>query len=68
MEPTYKAPSLAEALEKFAGRTSAIESGHCIKKPVGCEQPVAGTFRSDLEIQEYRISGLCGDCQRKVFS
>ena len=67
MEPTKKSIPIAEALEKFAGRTTAIESNHCIKEPVGCGQPVAGTFRSNIEVDEYRISGLCGNCQRKVF-
>lgn len=68
MEPTYKAPAIADALEKFGGRTSAIESNRCVNPPVGCGQPVAGTLRSDIEIKEYRISGLCGDCQRKIWA
>lgn len=67
MEPEPKHPEIEKALERYAGRTTAIRSDRCVKKPIGCEGPVEGTLRNQQEIAEYRISGLCGNCQREIF-
>ena len=34
--------------------------------PVGCGEPVKG-FRDALSRKEYKISGLCQNCQDKIF-
>lgn len=44
--------------------TEALEKGIC----VDCRKSVAGSFKDDLSIKEYSISGLCQECQDKVFS
>jgi len=68
MDPAYKAPAMEKALEEIAGRTTAIRNNKCIKKPIGCEREnVHETLRNQQEIDEYRISGLCGVCQREIF-
>ena len=47
-------------------RTTAIEANQCLRPPFGCGQPVTG-FRDGLSEKEYRISGLCQQCQDKMF-
>lgn len=66
MEPTKKSPEMEAFLEEAFGRTGAIRSNKCIPPPVGCGGP-AEYFRSQLSIDEYRISGLCQKCQDTVF-
>ena len=36
------------------------------KKCPTCQKPI-GRFRNDISKQEYRISGLCQECQDSVF-
>ena len=66
MEPTPKAPELERLLEGFSGRTTAITADRCVNPPIGCGRP-ATTFKDELSVREYRISGLCQDCQDSVF-
>lgn len=66
MKPTTKSPQITEFLESTFGRTTAIESDRCIPKPIGCGQPI-GVFRDAISKKEYTISGLCQDCQDKIF-
>lgn len=65
-EPTEKAPAIQDFLEQIAGRTTAIRSGKCIPPPIGCGRAVHG-FRNERALREYRISGLCQDCQDEIF-
>lgn len=64
--PSDKSPAIENFLESNFGRTTAITSNHCVPPPVGCGKPIGG-FSSPLTAREYRISGLCEDCQREVF-
>lgn len=66
MIPSYKSPGIAEFLEKQFGRTSAIKKNRCIDKPIGCGLP-ALAFRNATAVAEYRISGLCQNCQDAIF-
>ena len=66
MKPTIKSPEISGLLEKMAGRTTAIESNKCVRKPIGCGEPIKG-FRDELSEREYRISGLCQNCQDEIF-
>jgi hypothetical protein len=66
MEPTRKNPQIEQFLEANFGRTSSITSGVCIPPPVGCGKKIEG-FRDEISEREYRISGLCQDCQDSVF-
>lgn len=65
-EPTKKAPEIEQLLESTAGRTTAIRSDVCIPPPIGCGGPAAD-FRDELSAREYRISGLCQNCQDEIF-
>lgn len=65
-EPSSKARGLALFLEANFGRTTAIQEGRCVPAPVGCGGP-AGPFRDDASAREYRISGLCQECQDAFF-
>ncbi len=66
MQPTQKAPQVENTLEKLVGRSTAIKGNVCVRKPIGCGQPIAG-FRDELSVREYRISGLCQKCQDALF-
>ena len=68
MQPTKKDPLLEKMLEEVAGRTTAITSDRCVSAPIGCGKPVTlDSFRDAISLKEYRISGLCQECQDKVF-
>ena len=66
MKPTQKAPKIADLLEMLAHRTSSIEGNVCVPKPIGCGQQVT-SFRDATSEREYTISGLCQQCQDKIF-
>lgn len=57
--PEMRALQNALAVEFFGG--PPIE-GRC----VDCKKPVEG-FRNEISKREYRISGLCQECQDSVF-
>jgi hypothetical protein len=67
MEPSKKSPEMEAFLENVFGRTSAITGEKCVDPPIGCGQPVEGTFHNPIEEREYPISGMCGNCQRAFF-
>ena len=64
--PSHKDTAIEAFLEKHYGRTTAITSDVCIRKPTGCEGP-ATEFKDELAKSEYALSGLCQKCQDKVF-
>lgn len=66
MEPTHKAPAIERLLEKVAKRTSSIQTNKCVPAPIGCGQSITG-FKDELSAREYRISGLCQNCQDAFF-
>jgi hypothetical protein len=65
-EPSKKSPEIEAFLEATSGRTTAIKSDRCVRKPIGCEGP-ATEFRDELSKREYTISGLCQKCQDRLF-
>ncbi len=64
--PTVKSPHIADLLEGFCGRTTAIKADLCVDEPIGCGK-AAIIFRDGLSKQEYRMSGLCQQCQDSIF-
>jgi hypothetical protein len=68
MKPSEKNPAIDSMLTDVFGvdRQKSIRDNVCVDPPIGCGQPI--TDWSELEQNEYRISGLCGNCQRQVFS
>lgn len=46
----------------FPGTKEAIDMNQC---PI-CKKPITA-FRNELSIKEYGISGMCQECQDKVF-
>ena len=64
--PSRKSPELTAQLERMFGRSTAIEADRCIPPPAGCGGP-AVEFNTELSRREYSISGLCQQCQDKVF-
>lgn len=68
MEPTKKAKDIENFLENVYSRTSSIKSNRCIPPPIGCGKEVTlKSFRDELSIREYKISGLCQQCQDEIF-
>ncbi len=48
----------------FGQHVRDVENGKC----PGCQLPIdATTFRDALSLEEFRISGLCQQCQDEVF-
>lgn len=75
MSYATKSQAMKDMLEEAYGTGSAIATQHCIRRPMGCGQPVAievnpdwtGTgpmpFRNEMSLQEYQIGGMCQACQ-----
>jgi hypothetical protein len=71
MKPSEKNPAIDHALTAMFGvdRQESIKENVCIDPPIGCGQPISNFgMWSEIEQAEYRISGLCQACQRKIFS
>jgi len=68
MEPTKKSPEIDQALTNLSGksRKEAIDSRGCTTCDV--EGLTYFSFKDELSIQEYKISGMCQDCQDSVFN
>jgi len=45
----------------------AIKEGRCVNNPIGCGKPV-GSFIDEISAKEYKLSGLCQECQDIIFS
>lgn len=63
--------SLRDAIRNLAGGdhpTDAVKEGRCMKPPIGCGRSLAARFefRDGVSLAEYRITGLCQECQDKV--
>lgn len=65
-EPTKKAPIIEKFLDSITpnpkGRRGSIAANEC----TWCKGK-AKEFRDDLSRREYKISGLCQECQDKTF-
>lgn len=62
MEPTRKSPKINEFLSDVCGkdREETIRSWGCTT----CDRTFGeGEFKDDLSVTEYRISGMCQQCQ-----
>ena len=64
MEPTKKEPAIDELLTSFTGKSRVVQvkTGGCMT----CETPNI-QFRTELDVKEYSISGMCQNCQDEVF-
>lgn len=67
-QPTSKDISVDRILTDIFGfdRRDYITENRCVPPPVGCGGP-AERFNDDLSRKEYTISGLCQDCQNRIF-
>ena len=64
LPPTFKATEVDAVLSKIFGRsrTKSIKDAICIK----CEDTDL-SFKDELSVKEYSISGLCQSCQDSIF-
>ena len=69
MKATNKSPEIEAALFNFAGksRIDTIARGECMFCEAKNLRSII-SFRDHLSLKEYRISGMCQDCQDAVFS
>lgn len=69
MEPSKKAKPIRDFLEQMGGRTTAIKANRCVAAPIGCGREIDFvTEEWDRgSIKEYEISGLCLQCQKRIF-
>jgi hypothetical protein len=67
-EPSTKQVSMEEFLKGLYGfdRCTSIRAGRCVPAPIGCGKEVKG-FKDMLSEKEFTISGLCQECQDKIF-
>jgi len=65
--PSEKAPELEQALSAMFGinRKESIESKKCVMCP---EEVDLDSFKDELSLKEFHISGMCQTCQDKFFS
>lgn len=66
MNPTEKSPGIDNFLKDGLGydRKGSIKKDVCVI----CHNPVdEDSFRDALSLKEYKISGMCQDCQDKIF-
>lgn len=71
MKSSDKSPAIEEALQGMFGfdRREAIHENVCVPPPIGCGKPIHDVVTwSEIELAEYKISGLCAECQRKIFT
>ena len=64
--PTVKAPALESAISAITGgdRREAITSKTC---PCGGSTVTLDSFKDELSLKEFHISGMCQTCQDSVF-
>lgn len=70
MNPSDKNPEIDYHITKTFGfdRRKFIEDNHCVPAPIGCGRSVNTTgFRDERSLREFRISGLCQECQDLIF-
>ena len=71
MKPSDKNPAIDRLITQMFGidRQESIKENVCVSPPIGCGQPISNFhYWSEIEQSEYRISGLCQACQRRIFA
>ena len=65
--PTEKSPQVEDLLTKLFGvnRRESITEKVCVS--CGTENLTEESFRDELSLREFHISGLCQNCQDSVF-
>ena len=68
MKPSTKEVAIEAELANLFGfyRGVHIAVDECVPEPIGCGGP-ATEFEDEVSRKEYSISGLCQECQNKVF-
>jgi len=66
-QPTEKAPELEEAITAMFGinRKEAIVNQVC---PLCGSSVELDSFKNELSLKEFHISGMCQDCQDRMFA
>ena len=67
ISPSPKSMQMERLLEQIVNRQEAITNEMCIRKPIGCGEPVT-SFTDEISAHEFCISGLCQKCQDKIFT
>ena len=72
MIPSKKSPELENVIKTTfqINRTRSIRENTCIPSPIGCGKTIdpKTEFKDEISKREYTISGLCSECQEKLFN
>lgn len=68
MKPTKKSKNIENVISKLGGfdRQEPILNNKCAPPPIGCGNKII-SFKNEVSEKEYRISGLCQNCQDSIF-
>lgn len=56
-----------ETILRATGFSREVELVHNSQCPLCSREIEVGSFRDELSIKEYKISGMCQKCQDKIF-
>ena len=71
MEPSTKSPAMEVFISAVidGDRRAIIRDNKCVScgKSIHLASSITKAFRDDISLREYSISGLCQQCQDRVF-
>jgi len=73
MEPMKRRPDVEKLLDEVFGSTSSVLDNRCTPEPIGCGREIPlnefhGEYWTELARKEYKISGICNQCQDILFA
>ncbi len=70
MKPAEKSFGMEAAIADTFGFVPSLHivANQCVPAPIGCGKDVTfDSFRDELSVREFKISGMCQECQDKFF-
>jgi|TARA_Y100001951_G_C11245439_1_gene243088 hypothetical protein len=70
MKPAEKSFGMEAAIADAFGFVPSLHivANQCVPAPIGCGKDVTfESFRDELSVREFKISGMCQECQDKFF-
>ena len=70
MKPAEKSFGMEASIANAFGFVPSLHivANQCVPAPIGCGKDVTfDSFRDELSVREFKISGMCQECQDKFF-
>jgi len=70
MKPAEKSFGMEAAIADAFGFVPSLHivANQCVPAPIGCGKDITfESFRDELSVREFKISGMCQECQDKFF-